>query len=114
MDNATIQQDGFRICEQKFGKLALKCVKCTENETKDGFVLTLKHERVEETKTPFGLKKTPVSLTFYMKVSEACAEGFEAVMNIDDFNIKEYAYVVEDEETGEEVTLWLKWLHAKV
>ena len=115
MDNATIQNvETVRECTTKFGKLELECTKCTENTAKDGFVLTLKHERIVQTKTPFGMKKTPVSHTFFMKVAEECKVGFTAVLDLDDFVIKERLYVPDEPLEDGTTEMWLKWLHVGV
>lgn len=104
-----------RPCEIKFGKLALKCTKCTETkDDKDvitGYILTLKHESVITTKTAFGTKLTPVKHTFYMKVSEPCIVGFEATQDLSIFNITERMFEFPDADTSEVVTVWCKWLH---
>lgn len=103
-----------RPCETKFGKLVLKCSKCTETkDDKDittGYILTLKHESVITTKTAFGTKITPVKHTFYMKVSEPCTVGFEALQDLSIFNIVErpFSFVNDD---SEQVEVWCKWLH---
>lgn len=102
-----------RECTTKFGKLALECTSCTQTDAKDGYILTLKHNSTKEMKTAFGKKVTPISYTFYMKVSEQCEVGFKAEQDLDVFNIVEREFTFTNDETGEPVTAWLKWLHLK-
>lgn len=103
-----------RPCDTKFGTLALKCVSCTETDKKDGFILKLVHESAITTATAFGKKITPVKHTFYMKVAEECAVGFEATQDLNIFTITEREFVFPDAETAEEVTVWCKWLHVPI
>ncbi len=107
----TTPAETSRPCENPYKSLALKCVSCTENEAKDGFILKLVHQSTVETKTAFGKKVTPIKHTFYMKVAEPCVEGTEAVQDMTIFNIIERQFEAVDVDTNEVTTMWLKWLH---
>ena len=93
----------------------MSIVKLTVDKSKSskngGFVLTLKELGTSMAKsTPFGDTKTnPVKATYYMKTDTAPAVGFEAEIDLDDYDIIERPFTPEDSDT--EITL--KWLHIK-
>ena len=88
----------------------LKCVKCTSSKN-GGFILKLQNKEEKSIETPFGKKTQTSQNTYYMKVDEECAVGTEAELNVDDFNVIERQYTIDDESSdlhGE--TIQLKWL----
>ena len=99
-----------KLNDYGFGKLALKCVSCTETDKKDGFILKLQHQHLIEKVTPFGKKSQPVQHTFYMKVAESCAVDFTAEMNLDEWKITERPFEFTDEDSVVQ-NVNLKWLH---
>jgi hypothetical protein len=68
---------------------------------------------VEVSVKVFGINKT-VKRTYYLGGMPAAVNvGTEMMEDMDKFEVKEYAYNLVDEKTGEATVLMLKWLHAK-
>lgn len=83
--------------------------KITES-TNGGFILTLQNKTA--TVTPFGKKEQ--SITYYMKVAEKVVEpGFNAKLNLDDYQIVERDFIPEDGENAGKI-IPCKWLQLPV
>ena len=90
-------------------KIKFTVVTCNPNE-KGGFVFKL--EVVELAKV-FGMTKS-VKRTYYIGgMPEAVEVGTEFEEEMDNFEVKEYDYTFRNEETGNDETIQLKWLHVK-
>lgn len=90
-------------------KVLFTVVTCNPNE-KQGFVFKLE---VNEEVKAFGMTKN-IKRTYYIGGMPAAVEPgatFEEELNM--FEIKERSYEIDNEETGQRETIWLKWLHVK-
>lgn len=54
-----------------------------------------------------------VTRTYYISVKNTIAIGTKVPLDVDAFDVKEYSYTFEDDETGEEKEIMCKWLHLK-
>jgi hypothetical protein len=90
-------------------KVKFTVVSCNPNQT-EGFVFKL--ETIEEAKA-FGMTKK-IKRTYYIGgMPEAVEVGTEFEEELNNFEIKERSYEIDNNETGNKETIWLKWLHVK-
>lgn len=77
-----------------------------------GFILKLQNKSTKEVQTPFGMKKSDHQETYYMKVADnSCKVGFQAEMDLSQFNIVERPYTIDDANSDiNGQTIQLKWL----
>jgi hypothetical protein len=93
-------------------KLELKVSKCTLNNKKNGYVLSLRTEGKKVEIFPGMFKETPGQL-FLMSFKHPIPEGTPTSIDLDLFQIKEDKSIVKDRITGEDITLTNKWLWLK-
>lgn len=86
----------------------------TVKSKRPGFIHTLKHNETKVVQTPFGQKTQVEQVTYYLKLDIQNPVGRKAIVDLDQFEISERPYVVDDPTSdlhGQTITV--KWLHLK-